>query len=875
MPWAIFVGLSAITSAVCAVVVAYSYLSPQPQRPRGTTRPLGLAASGRWLLTRVPPLGGAAGPRRQPLSSRWHAGAIAVPAVLALTMGCHSPAAAVLAEDVRDTWRSPFGAPHSVAVNPADGSCWALTGASVMHLAADGTVLKQIDGFWQATGVIPYLSVNPRDGSCWVPDMSHNQIVHLAADGAEIWRGGGFKQPKSVSVDPEDGSCWVADYGNNQVVHLAADGRELWRGGGFKSPTCVSVSPTEGSCWVADYGDNQVVHLAADGRQLWRGEGFKGPESVSVNPTDGSCWAADLENDQVVHLAEDGTQLWRGRGFIRAWSVSVNPNDGSCWVACAGKQEQDPSGAWPWVGSAIVHLSQDGTELWRGEQFHEPHSVSVNPADGSCWVANWQKNEVVHLAKDGTELCRRGGLNPSSSLPVSPRDGSCWAADRRTDQLVHLGADGAQLWRGGKFGGLGPIAVNPTDGSCWVVDYGRGQGKQQVVHLAADGSKIWRGGEFKSIWSLSVNPSDGSCWLVDREQVVVHLARDGSDLWRGGKFSLPTAISVNAEDGSCWVADQGRFDPDSGSFVDSVVVHLGADGTELVRVGGFARLRSVSANPTDGSCWVADEGRPIPDTCGGFVDCAVVHLAEDGTELWRGESFDRPQWVSVNPSDGSCWVANTWNNQVVHLAADGTELWRRGGFCGPTAVSVNSGDGSCWVADFWNSQLVRLVVVGERPTARVQQAAGESPPELLPPVPKASSRKSVRPAPDFSFTVFDGSRYSLAELKGKPVVLNFWHSTCRYCPAVAAYLEAFHQKHRSNGLVVLGVTDDDSEGALKQKAQALKLTYAIAISPKTARAYDARAIPMTFFIDREGNIASRIVGARPRAEFEAALEKIL
>ena len=142
-------------------------------------------------------------------------------------------------------------------------------------------------------------------------------------------------------------------------------------------------------------------------------------------------------------------------------------------------------------------------------------------------------------------------------------------------------------------------------------------------------------------------------------------------------------------------------------------------------------------------------------------------------------------------------------------------------------------------------------------------------------MPKASPRKSVRPAPDFSFTVFDGSRYSLAKLKGKPVVLNFWHSRCQHCPAVVPYPEAFHQKHRSNGLVVLGITDDDSEGALKQKAQALKLTYPIAISPETARAYDARAIPMTFFIDREGNVASRIVGARPRAELEAALERIL
>lgn len=45
----------------------------------------------------------------------------------------------------------------------------------------------------------------------------------------EEWRSLG--QPISVSVNPTDGSCWVADTGHQQVVHLAEDGAELWRGG--------------------------------------------------------------------------------------------------------------------------------------------------------------------------------------------------------------------------------------------------------------------------------------------------------------------------------------------------------------------------------------------------------------------------------------------------------------------------------------------------------------------------------------------------------------------------------------------------------------------------------------------------------------------
>ena len=155
------------------------------------------------------------------------------------------------AEAVKQVWRSAFGTPRSAAVNPTDSSVWAATGSSVMHLAADATVLSQTDGFWSPNSV----SVNAADGSCWVADTYNDQVVHLSAAGLELWRGGGFSSPCSVSVNSSDGSCWVGDTSNNQVVHLSAAGDELWRGGGFGHPCSVSVNPSDGSCWVADCAD--------------------------------------------------------------------------------------------------------------------------------------------------------------------------------------------------------------------------------------------------------------------------------------------------------------------------------------------------------------------------------------------------------------------------------------------------------------------------------------------------------------------------------------------------------------------------------------------------------------------------------------------
>jgi peroxiredoxin len=134
---------------------------------------------------------------------------------------------------------------------------------------------------------------------------------------------------------------------------------------------------------------------------------------------------------------------------------------------------------------------------------------------------------------------------------------------------------------------------------------------------------------------------------------------------------------------------------------------------------------------------------------------------------------------------------------------------------------------------------------------------------------------AVKPAPDFSLTTFDGASYSLAELRGRPVILFFWSSRCPACARAAPHVEAFHQAHTSEGLLVLGVAGFDSKKALKAKADSLGVTFPIAISAETGRSYGVRAIPMAFFINREGDLAASILGAQPKVKFEAALRKIL
>lgn len=152
------------------------------------------------------------------------------------------------------------------------------------------------------------------------------------------------------------------------------------------------------------------------------------------------------------------------------------------------------------------------------------------------------------------------------------------------------------------------------------------------------------------------------------------------------------------------------------------------------------------------------------------------------------------------------------------------------------------------------------------------EVAGESPEGA------AASRGGLLepgPAPAFSFDTLDGETISLADLKGRPIVLNFWSSTCPHCSTLAPHLETLNQEYQEQGLQVLGVAGRDSERALRDKAEGLNLTYPIGMSPEAVAAYGVRGIPMTFFIDREGNIVSSVLGSRGLPDLEAEVQKIL
>jgi peroxiredoxin len=120
------------------------------------------------------------------------------------------------------------------------------------------------------------------------------------------------------------------------------------------------------------------------------------------------------------------------------------------------------------------------------------------------------------------------------------------------------------------------------------------------------------------------------------------------------------------------------------------------------------------------------------------------------------------------------------------------------------------------------------------------------------------------PAPDFSLRDLQGRIHSLAEYRGKVLVLNFWATWCPPCRAeIPDFVEAYNELS-SQGLEIIGVTMEDISAAdLEDFAREMKMNYAVAFgTEEVARAYrPGQYIPATIIIDKKGVIRHRHVGS--------------
>ena len=133
-------------------------------------------------------------------------------------------------------------------------------------------------------------------------------------------------------------------------------------------------------------------------------------------------------------------------------------------------------------------------------------------------------------------------------------------------------------------------------------------------------------------------------------------------------------------------------------------------------------------------------------------------------------------------------------------------------------------------------------------------------------------------APAVELEKLDGSgTMSLAGLRGKVVVLNFWTSWCSPCKDEAPLLQQISAQYRDRGVVVLGIDSQDSSSDGRAFAERYGLTYPLlhTAGSDLSHRWGVTQYPETFLIDRDGHVVRHFPSAVSGIDLTEALKPLL
>jgi thiol-disulfide isomerase/thioredoxin len=164
-------------------------------------------------------------------------------------------------------------------------------------------------------------------------------------------------------------------------------------------------------------------------------------------------------------------------------------------------------------------------------------------------------------------------------------------------------------------------------------------------------------------------------------------------------------------------------------------------------------------------------------------------------------------------------------------------------------------------------ELPRLVLA-----SLVLAACGDAPPGTV---------AVGKPVPPYVAQAMDGDRTSLADLQGKPVLLNIWATWCHPCREEIPALEQLHREYGPRGLRVVGVSIDQAgqEQGIREFMEEFGASFDIWLDPNSdvTSQFSTIGVPNTFLIGADGTLLWKKVGPvhATDAELRGLIEKSL
>jgi thiol-disulfide isomerase/thioredoxin len=133
-------------------------------------------------------------------------------------------------------------------------------------------------------------------------------------------------------------------------------------------------------------------------------------------------------------------------------------------------------------------------------------------------------------------------------------------------------------------------------------------------------------------------------------------------------------------------------------------------------------------------------------------------------------------------------------------------------------------------------------------------------------------------APAFTLVDLQGKKVSLADYKGRPVLVNFWATWCSPCKLEMPWFEEFRQKYGPQGFEILGIAEDDAgKDEIAKAVKRINVSYPILLTNgKVAPLYGGvDYLPESFYVDRNGIVQSQTAGLGSKDEIEANIQRLL